>query len=115
MALPTDGIYMGAHVLAIGLSWMAYIIVRKVSTSKKLKAIQIKYSTGALLQSVPNLYLSILNAKRKSARITKTAREINVLWLCNTLFDFGKKCIHCRIKFIRKLEKHHVLTQNKDL
>ena len=54
MALPTDGIYMGAHVLAIGLSWMAYIIVRKVSTSKKLKAIQIKYSTGALLQSVPS-------------------------------------------------------------
>jgi Co/Zn/Cd efflux system component len=31
MALLADGIHMGSHVLAIGLSWVAYIIVRKVS------------------------------------------------------------------------------------
>jgi Co/Zn/Cd efflux system component len=29
MALLADGIHMGSHVLAIGLSWIAYIIVRK--------------------------------------------------------------------------------------
>jgi Co/Zn/Cd efflux system component len=38
MALLADGIHMGSHVLAIGLSWMAYIIVRKVSKSEKLKS-----------------------------------------------------------------------------
>ena len=30
MALLADGIHMGSHVLAIGLSWVAYMIVRKV-------------------------------------------------------------------------------------
>jgi cation diffusion facilitator family transporter len=35
MALLADGIHMGSHVLAIGLSWIAYIIVRKVSKSEK--------------------------------------------------------------------------------
>ncbi|MCK5134638.1 MAG: cation transporter [Bacteroidales bacterium] len=35
MALLADGIHMGSHVLAIGLSWLAYVIVRKVSKSKK--------------------------------------------------------------------------------
>ena len=38
MALLADGIHMGSHVLAIGLSWMAYIIVRKVSKSEKFKS-----------------------------------------------------------------------------
>jgi len=31
MALLADGIHMGSHVLAIGLSWLAYVFVRKVS------------------------------------------------------------------------------------
>lgn len=35
MALLADGIHMGSHVLAIGLSWVAYIIVRRVSKSGK--------------------------------------------------------------------------------
>jgi cation diffusion facilitator family transporter len=35
MALLADGIHMGSHVLAIGLSWIAYIIVRKVSKNDK--------------------------------------------------------------------------------
>lgn len=34
MALLADGIHMGSHVLAIGLSWIAYVIVRKVANSK---------------------------------------------------------------------------------
>ena len=29
MALLADGIHMGSHVLAIGLSWIAYVAVRK--------------------------------------------------------------------------------------
>jgi len=37
MALLADGIHMGSHELAIGLSWLAYNIVRKVSKSEKFK------------------------------------------------------------------------------
>jgi cation diffusion facilitator family transporter len=35
MALLADGIHMGSHVLAIGLSWVAYIFVRKAKHSNK--------------------------------------------------------------------------------
>lgn len=35
MALLADGIHMGSHVLAIGLSWLAYVIVRRVSNNEK--------------------------------------------------------------------------------
>jgi cation diffusion facilitator family transporter len=37
MALLADGIHMGSHVLAIGLSWMAYVFARKVSSNDKYK------------------------------------------------------------------------------
>ncbi len=33
MALLADGIHMGSHVLAIGISWLAYYFVRKASSS----------------------------------------------------------------------------------
>ncbi|MEE4258670.1 MAG: cation diffusion facilitator family transporter [Bacteroidales bacterium] len=55
MALLADGIHMGSHVLAIGLSWLAYIIVRKVSKSEKFKGNLDKilslsgYSSGLML------------------------------------------------------------------
>ena len=55
MALLADGIHMGSHVLAIGLSWIAYIIVRRASTSEKFKGNSAKilslsgYSSGLML------------------------------------------------------------------
>jgi cation diffusion facilitator family transporter len=55
MALLADGIHMGSHVLAIGLSWLAYIIVRKVSKSENFKGDSNKilslsgYSSGLML------------------------------------------------------------------
>lgn len=55
MALLADGIHMGSHVLAIGLSWAAYIIVRKVSKSERFKGNSDKilslsgYSSGLML------------------------------------------------------------------
>ena len=55
MALLADGIHMGSHVLAIGLSWVAYVIVRKVSRSEKFKGNSDKilslsgYSSGLML------------------------------------------------------------------
>jgi cation diffusion facilitator family transporter len=55
MALLADGIHMGSHVLAIGLSWIAYIIVRKVDKSERFKGDSDKilslsgYSSGLIL------------------------------------------------------------------
>lgn len=55
MALLADGIHMGSHVLAIGLSWVAYIIVRKVSNKqdyngKSDKILSLSgYSSGLML------------------------------------------------------------------
>lgn len=55
MALLADGIHMGSHVLAIGLSWVAYIIVRKVSKNDKFTGTSGKilslsgYSSGLFL------------------------------------------------------------------
>ncbi len=55
MALLADGIHMGSHVLAIGLSWLAYILVRKVSKSEKFtgdsgKILSLSgYSSGLML------------------------------------------------------------------
>ncbi len=55
MALLADGIHMGSHVLAIGLSWLAYVIVRRVSKSEKFtgnsgKILSLSgYSSGLML------------------------------------------------------------------
>ena len=55
MALLADGIHMGSHVLAIGLSWVAYVIVRKVSNSKRFTGSSEKilslsgYTSGVML------------------------------------------------------------------
>jgi cobalt-zinc-cadmium efflux system protein len=55
MALLADGIHMGSHVLAIGLSWLAYVFVRKVSGNVKYNASGEKilslsgYTSGLLL------------------------------------------------------------------
>lgn len=37
MALLADGIHMGSHVLAIGLSWIAYVFIRRSKASGRFK------------------------------------------------------------------------------
>lgn len=55
MALLADGIHMGSHVLAIGLSWVAYILVRRLDKKSDFKGDSNKilslsaYSSGLLL------------------------------------------------------------------
>jgi cation diffusion facilitator family transporter len=55
MALLADGIHMGSHVLAIGLSWLAYVFVRRASKSEKFSGNPDKilslsgYSSGLIL------------------------------------------------------------------
>ena len=55
MALLADGIHMGSHVLAIGLSWLAYVFVRKVNKKETFNGNSSKilslsgYTSGLLL------------------------------------------------------------------
>ena len=55
MALLSDGIHMGSHVLAIGLSWVAYMVIRRLSSSNTFRGNTSKilslsgYSSGLLL------------------------------------------------------------------
>ncbi len=55
MALLADGIHMGSHVLAIGLSWAAYVLVEKLSanpsfTGSKEKVLTLSgYTSGLML------------------------------------------------------------------
>lgn len=55
MALLADGIHMGSHVLAIGLSWLAYVMVRRVERRQSFKGNSGKilslsgYSSGLML------------------------------------------------------------------
>ncbi len=55
MALLADGIHMGSHVLAIGLSWIAYIFVRKLKDKESFNGNTSKilslsgYSSGLFL------------------------------------------------------------------
>lgn len=55
MALLADGIHMGSHVLAIGLSWLAYVMIRKLKNSNKYQINSGKilslsaYTSGLLL------------------------------------------------------------------
>jgi len=55
MALLADGIHMGSHVLAIGLSWAAYVVVRRLSQNEKYNIDSKKilslsgYTSGLLL------------------------------------------------------------------
>lgn len=64
MALLADGIHMGSHVLAIGLSWVAYIIVRRLSSNKKFsgnsnKILSLSGYTSGLLLLVFALFIII--------------------------------------------------------
>lgn len=69
MALLADGIHMGSHVLAIGLSWIAYIIVRRLSTGGKYlnssgKILSLSGYTSGLLLLFFAVFIIIQSAKR---------------------------------------------------
>ncbi|MBE0677188.1 MAG: cation transporter [Bacteroidales bacterium] len=55
MALLADGIHMGSHVLAIGLSWAAYVLVQKLSSNPSFTGSREKiltlsgYTSGLIL------------------------------------------------------------------
>lgn len=64
MALLADGIHMSSHVIAIGLSWLAYVAVRKIATngnfngnSEKILSLS-GYTSGLLLLGFAVLILA---------------------------------------------------------
>jgi cation diffusion facilitator family transporter len=69
MALFADGIHMGSHVLAIGLSWVAYVIVRKVSLNEKYnnsteKILSLSGYTSGLILLIFALFIIVQAVKR---------------------------------------------------
>ncbi len=61
-ALFADGVHMGSHVLAIGLSWIAYVIVRKVKRNNKFngnpeKILTLSGYTSALLLLLFSIFI----------------------------------------------------------
>lgn len=61
-ALFADGVHMGSHVLAIGLSWIAYVIVRKVRNSSSFignpdKILTLSGYTSALLLFLFSIFI----------------------------------------------------------
>jgi len=94
MALLADGIHMGSHVLAIGLSWVAYIIVRKVSRNEKFRGDSGKilslsgYSSGLMLlifaivimvEAIERLYNPIEIAYREAILVAIIGLVVNIL------------------------------------
>lgn len=94
MALLADGIHMGSHVLAIGLSWVAYIIVRKVSKNEKFKGNSNKilslsgYSSGLMLlifavvimiEAIERLYNPIEIAYKEAILVAIIGLVVNIL------------------------------------
>ncbi|OFY74841.1 MAG: zinc transporter ZitB, partial [Bacteroidetes bacterium RIFOXYA12_FULL_33_9] len=69
MALLADGIHMGSHVLAIGLSWFAYFFIRKSQLNKKYnfnaeKALSLSGFTSGLLLLIFAFYIIVEAANR---------------------------------------------------
>jgi cation diffusion facilitator family transporter len=89
MALLADGIHMGSHVLAIGLSWIAYIIVRKVSRNENFAGKSDKilslsgYSSGLMLLifAFVILYEAIIRLMNPSEILFKEAILVAVIGL----------------------------------
>jgi len=94
MALLADGIHMGSHVLAIGLSWLAYVIVRKVSKNEKFKGDSGKilslsgYSSGLMLlifavvimvEAIERLYNPIDIAYKEAILVAFIGLIVNIL------------------------------------
>ncbi len=69
MALLADGIHMGSHVLAIGLSWLAYVLVRKAEKSSTFdgdsnKILSLSGYTSGIILLVFALFILVQAAER---------------------------------------------------
>jgi cation diffusion facilitator family transporter len=69
MALTADGWHMGTHVLAIGLSWIAYVLIRKYALSEHLsfhkeKVLALAGFTSAIILEITAIAIAIESINR---------------------------------------------------
>ena len=94
MALLADGIHMGSHVLAIGLSWLAYVVVRRVSKSEKFTGNSAKilslsgYSSGLMLlifaiviivEAIQRFYTPVEIVYREAILVASLGLVVNIV------------------------------------
>ena len=93
MALLADGIHMSSHVLAIGLSWFAYVMVRKLSQNSNFSGNTAKilslsgYTSGILLfvfaiyivvEAIGRLYSPVTIAYNEAIVVACVGLAVNV-------------------------------------
>lgn len=93
MALLADGIHMSSHVLAIGLSWFAYVMVRKLSQNSTFSGNTAKilslsgYTSGILLfvfaiyivvEAIGRLYSPVTIAYNEAIVVACVGLAVNV-------------------------------------
>lgn len=69
MALLADGIHMSTHVLAIGMSWLAYVFVRRLEKSERFtgntqKILSLSGYTSGLFLLIFSLFILVEAIKR---------------------------------------------------
>jgi len=84
MALLADGIHMGSHVLALGLSWLAYVFVRRVSSNDKYQVssdriLSLSGYTSGLLLLIFALFIIIQAADRFINPVTIEFRQAIII------------------------------------
>ncbi|MFN8241870.1 MAG: cation diffusion facilitator family transporter [Bacteroidales bacterium] len=80
MALLADGIHMGSHVLAIGLSWAAYVIVRRLSAKGNFEGsssriLSLSGYTSGLVLLIFAIFIIIQAVERLFNPVTIEIRE----------------------------------------
>ena len=84
MALLADGIHMSSHVLAIGLSWFAYVMVRKLSQNSNFsgdtaKILSLSGYTSGILLFVFAIYIVVEAIGRLYSPVTIAYNEAIVV------------------------------------
>jgi cation diffusion facilitator family transporter len=87
MALLADGIHMGSHVLAIGLSWAAYIFVQRLSanpsyTGDKDKVLNLSgYTSGLILLIFAGLIIAGAIGRFVNPRVIEYREAIMIAFI----------------------------------
>ena len=87
MALLADGIHMGSHVLAIGLSWAAYVLVQRLSlnpafTGSKEKVLTLSgYTSGLILLIFAGMIIAGAVGRFISPRVIEYREAIMIAFI----------------------------------
>jgi cation diffusion facilitator family transporter len=87
MALLADGIHMGSHVLAIGLSWAAYVLVQRLSlnpsyTGNQEKVLNLSgYTSGLILLIFAGLIITGAIGRFVNPRVIEYREAIMIAFI----------------------------------